>query len=81
MPRNRLWTPEEDKILRGYVENRKGNLRTAFRAASKELNRTDHACELRWFVSNRKKREAQKPVLALFSLKIKKIWLQAIKRW
>lgn len=43
------WTPHEDSVLRSYVEKHPENLHYCFFLASKELNKTLTAVEMRWY--------------------------------
>lgn len=43
------WTPHEDSVLRSYVMKHPENLRYCFFLASKELNKTPKAVEMRWY--------------------------------
>lgn len=43
------WTPYEDSVLRSYVEKHPENLHYCFFLASKELNKTPKAVEMRWY--------------------------------
>ena len=47
--KKRRWTEEEDKILKKEVEKRPYAKETAFRKASKKLDRTVSACHIRWY--------------------------------
>ena len=47
--KKRKWTEEEDEILKKEVEKYPYAKTTAFRKASKKLDRTVSACHIRWY--------------------------------
>ena len=47
--KRRRWTEEEDEILKKEVEKCPYAKETAFREASKKLDRTVSACHIRWY--------------------------------
>lgn len=47
--KKRKWTEEEDEILKKEVEKCPYAKETAFREASKKLDRTVSACHIRWY--------------------------------
>ena len=61
------WTPHEDSVLRSYVEKHPENLHYCFFLASKELNKTPKAVEMRWYYKLKHQTTHKGFVFMLFS--------------